>query len=155
MPCALAQMSVAQPYPEWSVSHGNFPYNDRRVLVEPEAGMVSPFSALITTTDLLTDFDLVQFRELDYETKKCFPDLRISEGGTETVVIARVGSTIDVRSLAAGAKDNLRRFSELYSNLPCLIDNPMGQLTNFRCESGMYHAFLLACSQRRTRRVAR
>jgi hypothetical protein len=65
-------MSAAQPYPQWSVSHGTLPRNDRRVLVEPEAGMVLPLSALITTTNLSTDFDLVQFRVLDYGTEKCF-----------------------------------------------------------------------------------
>jgi hypothetical protein len=60
LPRALAQVSSAEPdkvYPQWPVSYlaayGTVPYNDRRLLVEPE---ISSF---------------VQFRALDYGTENC------------------------------------------------------------------------------------
>jgi len=68
--------------------------------------------------------------------------------------IARVGSTIDVRSLAVDAKVDLRGLS--YRTLPRRIDkvgsftprcNTTEQLPSFTCESGTYPTFLLACPQ--------
>jgi hypothetical protein len=66
--------------------------------------------------------------------------MRFLEYGTETVVIARVGSTVDVCSLTVGAK--------IDRTLPRRIDTTTGQLLNVRCESGMYHLFPLACPAR-------
>jgi hypothetical protein len=80
--------------------------------------------------------------------------LRIPEFGSEAMEIARIGSTIDVWSLAADAKVGLQTLS--YRTLPRRIDkvgsftpkyNTTEQLPSFTCESGTYHAFLLACPQ--------
>ena len=67
------------------------------MLVEPEAGMVSPFSALIITIDLLTfsSVRVLYYGILPDGMEKCFlaaPALRIPECGTET----HFGSTNDV-----------------------------------------------------------
>jgi len=141
LPRALAQVSAAEPdkvYPQWPVSflapYGTVPYNDRRLLVEPE---ISTF---------------VQFRALDYGMENCSLALRIPEYGSEAMEITRIGSTIDVWSLAVDAKVDLRRLS--YGTLPRRVDkvgtftpryNTTEQLPSFACESGTYHAFLLAC----------
>ncbi|KAN0129145.1 hypothetical protein V8E53_013016 [Lactarius tabidus] len=144
LPRALAQVSSAEPdkiFPQWPVSYlaayGTVPYNDRRLLVEPE--VISTF---------------VQFRALDYGMENCSLALRIPEFGSEAMEIARVGSTIDVWSLAVDAKVDLRTLS--YRTLPRRIVkvgsftpkyNMTEQLPSFSCESGTYYAFLLACPQ--------
>ncbi|KAH8991445.1 hypothetical protein EDB86DRAFT_3079868 [Lactarius hatsudake] len=143
LPRALAQVSAAEPdkvYPQWPVSfmaaYGTVPYNDRRLLVEPE---ISTF---------------VQFRALDYGMENCSLALRIPEYGSDAMEIARVGSTIDVWSLAVDSKVDLQTLS--YRTLPPRVDkvgsftpryNTTEQLPSFACESGTYHAFLLACPQ--------
>ncbi|KAN0129158.1 hypothetical protein V8E53_013029 [Lactarius tabidus] len=143
LPRALAQISSAEPdkvFPQWPVSYmaayGTVPYNDRRLLVGPE---ISTF---------------VQFRVLDYGMENCSLALHIPEFGSDAMEIARVGSTIDVWSLAVGAKVDLQTLS--YRTLPRRIDrvgsftpryNTTEQLPSFSCESGTYHGFLLACPQ--------
>lgn len=117
-------------------AYGTVPYNDRRLLVEPE---ISTF---------------VQFRALDYGMENCSLALRIPEYGSDAMEIARVGSTIDVWSLAVDSKVDLQTLS--YRTLPRRADkvgsftpryNTTEQLPSFACESGTYHAFLLACPQ--------
>ncbi|KAH8991481.1 hypothetical protein EDB86DRAFT_1607487 [Lactarius hatsudake] len=141
LPRALAQVSAAEPdkvYPQWPVSfmaaYGTVPYNDRRLLVEPE---ISTF---------------VQFRALDYGMENCSLALRIPEYGSDAMEIARVGSTLDVWSLAVDSKVDLRTLS--YRTLPRRVDkvgsfapryNTTERLPGFACESGTYHAFLLTC----------
>jgi hypothetical protein len=71
--------------------------------------------------------------------------LRIPEYGPETMVITRVGSAIDVLSLAVGASADLRRLS--YRTLPRHIDTVTGKQPNFGWESGTYHKFVFACPQ--------
>ncbi|KAH9014621.1 hypothetical protein EDB83DRAFT_2271785 [Lactarius deliciosus] len=143
LPRALAQVSAAEPdrvYPQWPVSfmaaYGTIPYNDRHLLVEPE---ISTF---------------VQFRALDYGMENCSLALRIPEHGSDAMEIARVGSTIDVWSLAVDAKVDLQTLS--HRTLPRRVGkvgsftpryNTTEQLPSFACESGTYHAFLLACPQ--------
>ncbi|KAH9058102.1 hypothetical protein EDB87DRAFT_1564383 [Lactarius vividus] len=99
LPRALAQVSAAEPdkvYPQWPVSfmaaYGTVPYNDRRLLVEPEVG-----SQLFA-----------QFRALDYGMENCSLALRIPEYGSDVMEIARIGSTIDVWSLALDSKVDLQ-----------------------------------------------
>ncbi|KAF8266924.1 hypothetical protein EI94DRAFT_1802324 [Lactarius quietus] len=137
LPRALAQVSAVEPdkvYPQWPVSflaaYGSVPYNDRRLLVEPE------------------------FRALDYGMENCSLALTIPEYGSEAMEIARVGSTIDVWSLAVDDKVDLQTLS--YGTLPPRIGkvgsftpryNTTEQLPSFTCESGTYYAFLLACPQ--------
>lgn len=95
-----------------------------------------------------------QFRVLDYGMENCSLVLRIPEFGSEAMEIARVGSTIDVWSLAVDGKVDLQTLS--YRTLPRRIDkvgsftpryNTTEQLPSFSCESGTYHAFLLTCPQ--------
>jgi len=143
LPRALAQVSAAEPdkvYPQWPVSflaaYGTVPYNDRRLLVDPE---ISTF---------------VQFRALDYGMENCSLALHIPEYGSEAMEITRVGSAIDVWSLAVDGKVDLQTLS--YRTLPRRIDkvgsftpryNATERLPSFACESGTYYAFLLACPQ--------
>ncbi|KAI9439097.1 hypothetical protein H4582DRAFT_2075755 [Lactarius indigo] len=67
-------------------AYGTVPYNDRRLLVEPE---ISTF---------------VQFRALDYGMENCSLALHIPEYGSDAMEIAHLGSTIDVWSLAVDSK---------------------------------------------------
>ncbi|KAN0129149.1 hypothetical protein V8E53_013020 [Lactarius tabidus] len=121
LPRALAQVSFAEPdkiFPQWPISI------------------------------------VVQFRVVDYGMENCGLVLRILEFGSEAMEIACVGSTIDVWSLAVDAKVELQTLSN--RTLPRRIDrvgsfmpryNTTEQLLNFTCESGTYHASLLACPQ--------
>jgi hypothetical protein len=86
--------------------------------------------------------------------ENCSLALRIPEYGSEAMEIARVGSPIDVWSLAVDAKVDLRSLS--HRTLPRRVDkvgtftpryNTTEQLPSFACKSGTYHAFLLACPQ--------
>ena len=86
--------------------------------------------------------------------ENCSLALRIPEYGSDTMEIARVGSPIDVWSLAVDAKVDLGGLS--YRTLPRRVDkvgtftpryNTTEQLPSFACKSGTYHAFLLACQQ--------
>ena len=164
LPRALAQVSSAEPdkvFPQWPVSYlaawGTVPYNDRRLLVEPEVSETLRISALIWHPVLKPQTQMstfVQFRVLDYGMENCSLALRIPEFGSEAMEIARVGSTIDVWSLAVDGKVDLQTLS--YRTLPRRIDkvgsftpryNTTEQLPSFSCESGTYHAFLLTCPQ--------
>jgi hypothetical protein len=96
----------------------------------------------------------VQFRALDYGMENCSLALHIPEYGSETMEITRIGSTIDVWSLAVDSKVDLQKLS--YKTLPRRISkvgtftpryNSTEQLPSFTCESGTYHAFLLACPE--------
>ncbi|KAI0300035.1 hypothetical protein B0F90DRAFT_1726125 [Multifurca ochricompacta] len=143
LPRALAQVSSREPDkvdPQWPVSYlapyGSVPYNDRHLLVEPE---ISTF---------------VQFRVLDYGMENCSLALHIPEYGSETMEIARIGSTIDVWSLAVDSKVDLleisfrtlpRRVSKIGTFTPRF--NTTELLPSFTCQSGTYHAFLLTCPE--------
>ena len=84
--------------------------------------------------------------------ENCSLALHIPEYGSEAMEITRVGSAIDVWSLAVVDKVDLQTLS--YRTLPRRIDkvgsftpryNATEQLPSFACESGTYYAFLLAC----------
>jgi len=86
--------------------------------------------------------------------ENCSLALCIPQFGSEAMEIARVGSTIDVWSLAGDAKVDLQML--LYRTLPRRIDkigsftpkyNTTEQLPSFTCESRTYYAFLLACPE--------
>ena len=86
--------------------------------------------------------------------ENCSLALRIPEYGSDAMEIARVGSSIDVWSLAVDAKVDLLRLS--HRTLPRRVHkvgtftpryNTTEQLPSFTCKSGTYHAFLLACPQ--------
>jgi len=144
LPRALAQVSSREPdrvYPQWPTSflapYGRVPQNDRRLLVDPE---ISTY---------------VQFRVLDYGMENCSLALRIPEYGSDRAMeIERIGSTIDVWSLAVNAKVDLLKLS--YQILPHRIAkvgsftpryNVTEQLRSFACESGTYYTFLLTCPE--------
>ena len=61
---------------------------------------------------------------------------------SETIVIKRAGSTMNVLSLRVGANADLWRLS--CRTFPHPIDPTTGQQPNIGCESGTYHKFLLA-----------
>jgi len=120
--------------------YGSVPYNDRRLLVDPE-----------TST-------FVQFRALDYGMENCSLALGIPSFDDDSVAvdIAHIGSlsTIDVWALAVDRKVDLRRLS--FNTLPRRLSkvgtftpkyNTTERLPDFRCDSGTYYAFLLACPQ--------
>ena len=86
--------------------------------------------------------------------ENCSLALSLPEYGSEAMEIARVGSTIDVWSLAVDGKVDLQRLT--YRTLPRRVEkvgsftpkyNTTEQLPSFACESGTYHAFLLSCPQ--------
>jgi len=87
--------------------------------------------------------------------ENCSLVLRIPENGSDGAMdIARIGSTIDVWSLAVNSKVDLFELS--YHALPRRIDkvgsftpryNVTEQLPSFACESGTYYAFLLTCPE--------
>src|ERR1700761_2186354 len=86
--------------------------------------------------------------------ENCSLALHIPEYGSEAMEITRVGSKIDVWSLAVDDKVDSHTLS--YRTLPRRIDkvgsftpryNATEQLPSFACESGTYYAFLLACPQ--------
>jgi len=141
LPRALAQVSSREPakiYPQWPVSflaqYGSVPYNDRRLLVDPE---ISTF---------------VQFRALDYGMENCSLVLRIPQIDSDAMEVARIGSTIDIWSLEVNSKIDLLKLS--FNTLPRRVSkvgvftpryNTTEKLPSFTCPSGTYHAFLLTC----------
>ncbi|KAH9979595.1 hypothetical protein BGW80DRAFT_1279156, partial [Lactifluus volemus] len=161
LPRALAQVSAREPdkvYPQWPVSflapYGSVPYNDRHLLVDPE---VIRFYSLIAASRAnhrkISTF--VQFRALDYGMENCSLALHIPEHGSESMEIARIGTTIDVWSLAVDFnKVDLRTLS--HRTLPDRVSkvgtftpkyNTTERLPSFTCKSGTYHAFLLTCPE--------
>ncbi|KAH9956018.1 hypothetical protein BC827DRAFT_1234407 [Russula dissimulans] len=123
----------------WPVSflapYGSVPYNDRRLLVDPE---ISTF---------------VQFRALDYGMENCSLVLRIPDIDSDAMDVARVGSTIDVWTLEVDSKVDLLKLC--FKTLPRRVAkvgvftpryNTTEKLPSFTCPSGTYHAFLLTCS---------
>jgi hypothetical protein len=85
----------------------------------------------------------------------CRLALHIPEYGSESMEITRVGTTIDVWSLAVDFnKVDLRTLS--HRTLPDRLSkvgtftpryNTTERLPSFTCESGTYHAFLLTCPE--------
>jgi hypothetical protein len=106
-----------------SRSYVAVPYNDRRLLVERGGDDFTALGSLASPRqNYVTKFQvLFQFHALDYGMENGSLALRIPEYGSETIVIARVDSTIDVLSLAVGA---LRRLS--YRTLARRIDTTTG-----------------------------
>jgi hypothetical protein len=86
--------------------------------------------------------------------ENCSLALHIPEYGSESMEIARIGSTVDVWSLAVDSKVDLQKLS--YKTLPRRVSkigtftpryNTTELLPSFTCESGTYYAFLLTCPE--------
>ena len=85
--------------PKWPVSflaaYGTIPYNDLRLLVEPEVGSLPPLRQSHNNMPRQIS-TFVQFRALDYGMENCSLALSIPEYGSDAMEIVPTGSTINM-----------------------------------------------------------